>query len=146
MGGDARDIEVWQRPEDSGSQSTMLAKVMKETPMLPPKETEVARGMGGVIRKVAEYQNSKGAIGYTFRYYATKMNANAGIKLLAIDGVAPTKENIRNETYPFVVDVYMVTRENPTAETQKLVAWFLSPQGQALVEDVGYVPLHSPAN
>lgn len=146
VGGDARDIEVWQRPEDSGSQSTMLAKVMKETPMLPPKETEVARGMGGVIRKVAEYQNSKGAIGYTFRYYATKMNANAGIKLLAIDGVAPTKENIRNETYPFVVDVYMVTRENPTAETQKLVAWFLSPQGQALVEDVGYVPLHSPAN
>jgi ABC-type phosphate transport system substrate-binding protein len=79
-----------------------------------------------VIRKVAEYQNSKGAIGYTFRYYATKMNANAGIKLLAIDGVAPTKENIRNETYPFVVDVYMVTRENPTAETQKLVAWFLA--------------------
>jgi phosphate transport system substrate-binding protein len=46
VGGDARDIEVWQRPEDSGSQSTMLAKVMKETPMLPPKETEVAREWG----------------------------------------------------------------------------------------------------
>lgn len=146
VGGDSRDIEVWQRPEDSGSQSTMMAKVMKETPMLPPKETEVARGMGGVIRKVAEYQNGKGAIGYTFRYYATKMNASAGIKLLAIDGIAPTKETIRNGSYPFAVDVYMVTRENPTAETQRLVKWFLSPQGQALVEDVGYVPLHSPAN
>ncbi len=35
----------------------------------------------------------------------------------------------------------MVTREHPTAETQKLVDWFLSPQGQ-LVQDVGYVPLY----
>lgn len=142
VGGDKRPIAVWQRPQDSGSQSTMLAKVMKETPMLPPKETEVAQGMGGVIRKVAEYQNSRGAIGYTFRYYATKMNSNVGIKLLAIDGVEPTVETIRNGSYPFVVDVYMVTRESPTNETQKLVAWFLSPQGQGLVEDVGYVPLY----
>ncbi|WP_437889443.1 PstS family phosphate ABC transporter substrate-binding protein [Phytobacter sp. V91] len=142
VGGDKRDIEVWQRPEDSGSQSTMLAKVMKETPMLPPKETEVAAGMGGVLRKVAEYQNSKGAIGYSFRYYATKMNPTAGIKLLAIDGIPPTKETIRDGSYPFTVDVYMVTRENPAPETQKLVAWFLSPQGQSLVEDAGYVPLY----
>lgn len=36
----------------------------------------------------------------------------------------------------------MVTRENPTADTQKIVDWFLSPQGQRLVEDVGYVPLN----
>lgn len=143
VGGNKQEIEVWQRPEDSGSQSTMLAKVMKETAMLPPKETEVAAGMGGVIRKVADYQNSKGAIGYTFRYYASKMNPDAGIKLLAIDDIKPTKESIGDGSYPFTVDIYMVTRENPTPETQKLVAWFLGPQGQALVEDVGYVPLHS---
>ncbi|MEO3991604.1 hypothetical protein VSR74_17505 [Pseudocitrobacter sp. Cyp-38S] len=37
--------------------------------------------------------------------------------------------------------LYLVTWENPTPETQKLVAWFLSPQGQQLVQDVGYVPM-----
>ncbi|WP_420998955.1 hypothetical protein [Escherichia coli] len=31
--------------------------------------------------------------------------------------------------------------ENTTSETQKLVEWFLTPQGQSLVEDVGYVPM-----
>ena len=36
----------------------------------------------------------------------------------------------------------MVTRENPTPETQKFVVEVLSPQGQQLVEDVGYVPLY----
>ncbi|POP43259.1 hypothetical protein CHU32_20945 [Superficieibacter electus] len=142
VGGQQRNIQIWQRPADSGSQTVMLAKVMKDTPMLPAQETEVATVMDGVIHKVAEYQNNLPAIGYTFRYYATQMNANKNVKLLAINGIAPTVENIRNGSYPYTVDVYMVTREHPTPETQKLVAWFLSPQGQQLVQDVGYVPLY----
>lgn len=142
VGGRDEAIQVWQRPEDSGSQTVMLAKVMKHTPMLPAKETEVATGMGGVIREVAEYQNTNSAIGYTFRYYATQMNANKGIKLLAINGIAPVENTIRNGSYPYSTDVYMVTRENPTTDTQKIVDWFISPQGQRLVQDVGYVPLY----
>ena len=34
----------------------------------------------------------------------------------------------------------MVTREDPNAKTQQIVDWILSPQGQALVKDVGYSP------
>ena len=120
----------------------MLAKVMKGVPMLPPKKSEFSTVMEGVIREVAEYQNTRGAIGYTFRYYATQMNSNKHIKLLSINGIAPTVENIRNGSYPYTVDVYMVTREHTSAETQQLVAWFLSPQGQHLVQDVGYVPMY----
>lgn len=103
--------------------------------------------MGGLITEVADYQNTPSSIGYTFHYYVTRMNDNMlkmrkQIKLLAINGVAPTEENIRNGTYPYIVDAYMVTRENPTPETQKFVDWFISQQGQQLVEDVGYVPLY----
>lgn len=110
--------------------------------MIPAPETRTATAMGEIIDVVAEYQNTQGAIGYTFRYYATQMKINNGIKLLAINDISPTIENIHNGTYPYTVDVYMVTREHPTAETQKLVDWFLSPQGQQLVQDVGYVPLY----
>ncbi|EFE6906944.1 phosphate ABC transporter substrate-binding protein, partial [Escherichia albertii] len=78
----------------------------------------------------------------TFRYYATQMNADKNIKLLTINDIALTAENIRNGKYPYIVDAFMVTRENPTSETQKLVDWFLTPQGQSLVEDVGYVPIY----
>ncbi|EES7599282.1 hypothetical protein ACRV9Z_000898 [Escherichia coli] len=76
------------------------------------------------------------------RYYATQMNADKNIKLLAINGIAPTAENIRNGKYPYIVDAFMITRENTTSETQKLLEWFLTPQGQSLVEDVGYVPMY----
>ncbi|EDT2960533.1 PstS family phosphate ABC transporter substrate-binding protein [Salmonella enterica subsp. enterica] len=142
VGGRDEAIQVWQRPADSGSQTVMLAKVMKQTPMLPAKETEVARGMGRVIREVADYQNTNRSIGYTFRYYATQMNSDKGIKLLAINGVYPSESSIRNGSYPYSTDVYMVTREDRTADTQKIVDWFISPQGQVLVQNVGYVPLY----
>lgn len=146
-GGSNERIKVWQRPEDSGSQTVMQGVVMQGTPMLPAKKSTVIDLMGGLITEVADYQNTPSSIGYTFRYYVTRMNANMlkmrkQIKLLAINGIAPTEENIRNGTYPYIVEAYMVTRENPTPETQKLVDWFLSPQGQQLVQDVGYVPLY----
>lgn len=142
VGGENRQISVWQRPVDSGSQ-TMMLKVMQNTPMLTAQESETAAAMGGIIRQVAEYQNTPTAIGYTFRYYATRMNVDKRIKLLAIDGVAPTVENIAQGSYPYIADVYMVTREKPSAETQQLVTWFLSPQGQRLIQDIGYVPINS---
>lgn len=141
VGGDNNAIQSWQRPENSGSQTAMLAKVMKETRMISPQRMNVATAMGELVNVVAEYRNTHNSIGYTFRYYATQMHGNTGIKLLAINGIAPTVENIHNGTYPYTVDVYMVTREHPSAETQKLVDWFISPQGQRLVQDVGYVPL-----
>ncbi|HFU8924588.1 TPA: substrate-binding domain-containing protein, partial [Escherichia coli] len=147
VGGGDEGIKIWQRPEDSGSQTVMKGLVMQDTPMLPAKKSTVIDLMGGLITEVADYQNTPSSIGYTFHYYVTRMNDNMlkmrkQIKLLAINGVAPTEENIRNGTYPYIIHAYMVTHENPTLETQKFVDWFLSPQGQQLVEDVGYVPIY----
>ncbi|OSL68641.1 putative ATP binding protein of ABC transporter [Escherichia coli TA054] len=144
IGGSDQSIQIWQRPEDSGSQTIMQAEVMKGKQMLPlEKSTEISL-MAGVIHKVAAYQNTQNSIGYTFRYYATQMNKNLlkDIKLLAVNGITPSSENICNGTYPYIVDAYMVTREKSTPQARKFVDWFLTPQGQQLVQDVGYVPLY----
>ena len=98
-------------------------------------------GMGEVMHDVATYRNTAGAIGYTFRWYATVMNANPAIKLLTIDGVAPTADNIRNGTYPLTSNFYVVTAGPPTGATAQLVDWLRGPEGQALIEQVGYVGL-----
>ena len=60
-------------------------------------------------------------------------------KLLAVDGVAPNNENIRNGTYPFTVDLFAVTAGTANPHVQELVAWLLSPQGQELIEKTGFV-------
>lgn len=139
VGGNNEKIMPFQRPFNSGSQTIMLAMVMKDKTLPAPLWEEYAAGMGGVLSQVAEYRNYSSAIGYSFRYFATGMNPNDNIKLLAIDGVEPTIENIRSGTYPFTVDVYAVTAGSTNENTEKLIQWILSEQGQNFIEVCGYV-------
>lgn len=140
LGGKNDTIRAFQRPEDSGSQSA-LQSLMKGMPLMKPPSEDVVTGMGGIINEVSQYRNYKNAIGFTFRFYSTEMVDNDQIKLLEIDGVAPTKENIRADTYPLSTEFYIVTAGTDNPNVEPLIDWILSEQGQALVEKVGYVPI-----
>ncbi|MBP2023375.1 phosphate transport system substrate-binding protein [Clostridium punense] len=71
------------------------------------------------------------------------MFKNNQIKYIAIDGVLPTAETVRNKTYPFTVPVYAVTlKSNKNENVEKLIQWILSEEGQKLVEETGYVPVN----
>lgn len=133
-------IVAFQRNEGSGSQTT-LQKFMGDRPIMPPMEEDRVRPMGGIIHDVAAYRNYQSAIGFTFRFYANELLPNDQIKLLAIDGVTPTVENIRNGTYPLVTTAYVVSARPRSANARKIVDFLLSPAGQKLVEDTGYVPV-----
>ena len=139
VGGSDEAIMPFQRPENSGSQTIMLALVMGDKPLPPPLWEEYAAMMGGIISQVAEYRNYSSAIGYSFRYFATGMEPNDNIKLLAVDGIVPTAENIRNGAYAFTIDVYAVTAGSTNENTEKLIQWILSEQGQNFIELCGYV-------
>ena len=131
------EIIAYQRPENSGSQ-TALEALMGDVPLMEAPGKWVADGMGDILLQV-EYRNLPNALGYTFRFYCTDMEGSE-VKLLAIDGVAPTVENIRNGSYPITSTLYAVTRKgenNPNV--QILLDWVQGPQGQALVEKSGYV-------
>ena len=139
VGGKRERIMPFQQPENSGSQTIMLAMVMGDKALPPPLREEYAGGMGGIINRVAAYRNYSSAIGYSFRYFATGMKPNDNIKLLAVGGIEPTVENIRNGTYPFTIDVYAVTAGSTNGNTEKLIQWILSEQGQGFIEQCGYV-------
>ena len=132
------EIIAYQRPANSGSQ-TALERLMGDVPIMQAPQERVSDGMGDIVQNV-EYRNLANALGYSFRFYCTEM-MDSDIKLLSIDGVAPTVENIRNGSYPITTVLYAVSRkgeENPNV--QALLDWVVSPQGQELVEKSGYVP------
>ena len=138
VGGKNEPIAAFQRNEGSGSQS-MLIRFMGDTPIMEPK-TKKINSMGAIIERVADYQSKSGSIGFSFRYYIEGIIKNPDIKLIAIEGVAPTMENIRSNTYPIVTPVYAVTYENnPNPNVQVLVDWMLSEEGQYIIEQTGYV-------
>lgn len=139
VGGDNGKIKAFQRPKNSGSQTT-LEKLMDGKDLIKPIEDEVVDGMGGIIDKTADYKNYKNAIGYSFRYFSTDMVKNDEIKHLALNGVKPTKETIRDGSYPISNNFYAVTlEENQNPNVDKFIEWILSEQGQHIIEETGYV-------
>ena len=68
------------------------------------------------------------------------------VKLLSVNGIAPTPENIRNGSYPFTTDIFAVTAGASNPHVRSLIDWLLSPQGQELVEKTGYVGIISIPN
>ena len=146
VGGKHQKIRPFQRAENSGSQSA-LQRMMADTPLMEPETEDRIDGMGGIIERVANYRNYKNAIGFSFRFYSTEMVQSGDIRLLSLNGVAPTRETIRDGSYPISSEFYAVTvapiGDPPPQEWDKdlggFLDWILSPQGQAIVDQTGYV-------
>lgn len=139
VGGENTAIRAFQRNENSGSQ-TALQQLMEGRELMKPPTEDVVGAMSGIIEWVSDYKNYKNAIGFSFRFYSTEMVEDDEIRLLKINGVEPNEETIRDDTYPITSEFYAITRDdNENANVQALLAWILSPQGQSLVEETGYV-------
>lgn len=123
VGGANRPINVLQRNKGSGSQ-TALEKLIGE---------EVKPNMFGPLGA---------SIGFSFRFYVEELTKHGHIKMLELNGVYPSKENVQNESYPIVSNFYAVTRKGETnPNVQKVLDFVLSPTGQEIIDEVGYVSL-----
>ena len=138
VGGDNREIVAYQRNEGSGSQS-MLLRFMGDTPLMKPPTERVQDMMSGIIETVSDYRNNANALGFSFRYYLETLIANPDVKMLSINGVYPSVENIKNGSYPIVTPLYAVTYEERDNENVDLLLdWILSDEGQSIIEATGY--------
>lgn len=138
VGGKNRKILAFQRNEGSGSQS-MLIRFMEGKKIKEPIKKEKVDSMSIIVNDVADYKNYNNSIGFSFRYYAEDIMKNQDVKLLSIDGIAPTVENITSEAYPITTDFYAVTyEENTNPNIDKFIEWILSEQGQKIIEITGY--------
>ncbi len=138
VGGKDQAILAFQRPENSGSQA-MMDWFMGDVSLKKPQTYEYVDAMMGVLEKTAQYHNEKGAFGYSFRYFVEDLHQENDVRMIAVDGILPTRENIENGSYPLTVDLCTVSRKiHPNPYVQKMVDFMLSEDGQELVEKSGY--------
>lgn len=124
VGGEKRHIDAVQRNSGSGSQTAMESFM---------GDTQMKRNLIG-------FDGS--AIGFSFRYYVEGLVGNSQVKMIALDGVYPDKENISTGKYPIIANLYAVyNKDNENENIQKLMEWILSEEGQTVVEECGYVGL-----
>ena len=69
---------------------------------------------------------------------AASAHKRSSIKMLALDGVYPSKENIQSGKYHLVRPLYFATGKTPSGESQRFVDFALSEKGQKIIaaEDV----------
>lgn len=100
-----------------------------------------SRDMNGSKEVVELVGTTRTAIGYSGMGYATP-----SVKMLLVSkkagepGVAPTLENTLSKTYPLARSLLLYTLGEPEGEVKKYVEWTLSPAGQKLLQENGYVP------
>ena len=123
VGGADRAINPVTRLAGSGSQSAMDS-FMK----------------GREIAPKSIFSVTGASIGFSFRYYMDGLVGNDNVKMLSLNGVYPSAENIRNGSYPIIAEFYAIYRaDNNNPNIPVLIDWLLSEEGQTLIEKSGYV-------
>jgi phosphate transport system substrate-binding protein len=142
VGGEDLKIVAYQREPNSGSQTAMEEWVMKGIPMTKPPMGQIVEAMGVLIKFVAGYENGTMSLGYTYKYYVDRLYKSPDIKILKVDGIMPSDENVRNSSYPFIAPYNAVIRSTDVDDVGgRFLNWMLSVEGQACIAQAGYVSL-----
>lgn len=143
VGGADAEIIAYQRNKTAGSQVMMENVVMDGEPMMDAPMEYRPSEMGALVDEVASYRNSASAIGYSVYYYVTEMYLREGVKLLAIDGVAPSNGTIASGEYPYTQYNYAVIRKDEPEDSpaRQLFDFLGTAEGKALMAAQGYVPV-----
>jgi phosphate transport system substrate-binding protein len=104
----------------------------------PTKTMLEKNSNGAILQTVAQ---TPGSIGYVSIGFVSE-----DVKALPIwynfdKIVAPTLSNVKTKTYPISRDLYVITNGQPTGLTGDFIKYILSPEGQKIVADEGYVTL-----
>jgi phosphate transport system substrate-binding protein len=101
-----------------------------------------SRDMNGSKEVVELVAATKTAIGYSGMGYATP--AVKMLKLATKKGdaaIEPSVANTLSKAYPLARSLLIYTLGEPEGQTKAYIDWILSPAGQKIVEENGYVPV-----
>lgn len=137
VGGPNKPIVVYSRESSSGTYAFFRDHVLDGREYT--SAALLAPATGAIVQSVSQ---TKGAVGYIGMAYMTD-----GIKSLAVaqeegaEYVPANPETAQKGTYPISRELYYYTNGDPSGEAKTFIDFILSPQGQKIVADVGYVPV-----
>ena len=138
LGGEDLRIFPYQQNKNIGGSEECFAQVVTNNTSFTNSEY-IAYDMNNIIDLTAK---NKGGIGYAFNMFCTKLYNSESIKLISINDIFPSYENIVTGKYPLMYNVYFVYREsNTNPNIKKILDWLLSTEGQELVAKNGYQPI-----
>lgn len=130
---DGLSIVAVGRDSASGTREFFYEHVMDKEDFM---DTMLEKNSNGAVHQTVS--QTKGAIGYVGLGYI-----DDNVKALKIDGVEPTVSNVMDGSYPVARNLNMFTNGEPTGLALEFLNFIDSDEGQAIIEEEGFVPKES---
>jgi phosphate transport system substrate-binding protein len=125
------------RDSASGTRSYFDETVLLKA--TPTKTMLEKNSNGAVLQTIAQTPQS---IGYVSIGFVSNDVKALPIWYNAQKFIAPTIDNVKTKTYPISRDLYVITNGKPSGLAGDFIRYILSPEGQKIVADEGYVTLN----
>jgi len=136
LGGPDSKINLYVRKGRRGGVGLMAREMLFNNPDQDfAPDAKVKKSSGPLERAISGDVHGFGLSGISSAKKRKKL------KMLKVDGIAPTKKNIMTGRYPFYRPLYLTTRGEPTGEVKAFVEFALSAGGQAIISRQGTVNL-----
>jgi len=142
LGGPDHPITVYYRDDQSGSQRLFEKLVFKglEIPVFYELGFDIMDEMSTIVDIVMSDPYS---IGYSIMTYLDDVYDNEELKVFAVNGVVPSVDSIKDSSYPYHTQGYVVIRadEPEDSPARRLFNWFGSAVCNDLLNQCSVTPL-----
>jgi phosphate transport system substrate-binding protein len=132
VGGSGGKISVYTRNTSSGTYAEFKELAMKKRDYA--QDSQKLAGNEQIAQEVGKNPSGIGYVGLAY----TKA---AGIRVVPIDGASPSKESVLAKSYPYARPTFFYTNGEPTGVAKQFIDFTVGPEGQKIVEQVGFVPI-----
>src|SRR4026208_644319 len=132
VGGSGGKISVYTRNTSSGTYAEFKELAMKKRDYAA--DSQKLAGNEQIAQEVGKNPNGVGYVGLAY----TKAS---GVRVVPIDGASPSKESVLAKSYPYARPTFFYTNGEPTGVVKEFIDFTVGPEGQKIVEQVGFVPI-----
>ena len=129
VGGVDRTINLYTRDEASGTRKVFWKKALKKGDISQKANVVVSNGAMKSAVAVDPY-----AIGYV-----SIGHMDQSVSPVALDGVLPTLDNVKQGKYTIVRGLYSLTKGEPSGLSKLFIDFLFSKTGQKIVMDKGFI-------
>ncbi len=129
VGGEDREINIYDRDAASGTREVFWKKALNRGDV--SKKANVVVSNGAMKTAIAGDPYGIG--------YVSVGHIDAMVTPVALDGVVPSHENVKNGSYGVARGLFSLTRGEPAGLAKSFLDFLLSPTGQQIAKDKGFI-------
>lgn len=138
VGGDDMNIIVINRPKSSGTRATFKKYALNDKEEVEGKA--LTQDSSGAVKKTIE--ETDGAIGYLASSFLNEADNTKGLKMIKLDGVEMTKENVINDKYKIWSYEHMYTKGEAKEVAKAFLEYMVSEEVKPVITKLGYIPIN----